>query len=489
MIHCVFQKEVPVRRTAPSIFPVLGVIVLGLLSTVAQVSPPAKASPSPARHGLFALDEDLQALAERVGPSVVTIEVIGLATVQDPETRQTTYIAKQQGVGSGIIVDSSGYILTNAHVVEHATSVSVLVFRHRNQRAGGIEEGERFPAKILGRDAFTDLALIKVEATDLPALKLADSDHVHVGQLALAFGSPLGLENTVTMGVISSTQRQLNGSTPVVYLQTDAAINPGNSGGPLVDIRGEVIGINTMIASQSGGSEGVGFSIPSNMIRLVYEQLRKHGHVRRGSVGIIARELTSTLASGLGVAPQSGIILEDVVPNSSADHSGLHPGDILLAVDGKPSQDPRALSVLLFQKKIGDVVAFKVQRGVQVLTLDVPITERAGDPESILDPTQSASNIIPKLGVVAIQITDSVAQLIPSTRSPGGVLVTALTAGGNASLFDLRPGDVLHFLNRTPLDSLETLRKVLASLKPGDPMVFSIERGGQLMYIAFNNPE
>jgi serine protease Do len=335
----------------------------------------------------------------------------------------------------------------------------------------------------------TDLALLKVEATDLPTLKLADSDEVHVGQLALAFGSPLGLENTVTMGVISSTQRQLNSSTPVVYLQTDAAINPGNSGGPLVDIRGEVIGMNTMIASQSGGSEGVGFSIPSNTIRLVYEQLRKQGHVRRGAIGIVARAITPTLAAGLGLGLQSGILLEDVVPNSSAQRSGLLPGDIVLAVDGKPFQDPRALSVLLFQKQIGDITAFKIQRGTEVLTVSVPVTERERDPESILDPTQSAANIIPKLGIVGMQITDSVAQLIPPTRSPGGILVTALTAGGNASLFGLQPGDVLHFLNRTPLDSLQTLRTALAGLKPGDPVVFSIERGGQRNYIAFDNPE
>jgi serine protease Do len=478
-----------VRRFTAVGFPVLGVIVLGATFAAAQVSTPAKAAPNPARNGLLALDEDMQALAERVGPSVVTIEVSGLTTVQDPNTRQTTYIAKEQGVGSGLVVDPSGYIVTNAHVVEHATSVTVLVFRHRNKQTGGIEGAERFTARILGRDSLTDLALLKVEATELPSLKLADSDQVHVGQLALAFGSPLGLENTVTMGVISSTQRQLNSATPVVYLQTDAAINPGNSGGPLVDIRGEVIGMNTMIASQSGGSEGVGFSIPSNTIRLVYEQLREHGHVRRGSIGIIAREITPPLANGLGLARQSGVILEDVVPNSSADRSGLHPGDILLALDGKAVQDPQALSALLFQKKIGDVSVFKVQRGTGVLTVNVPVTEREGDPESILDPTQSAGNIVPKLGIVGIEITESVAQLIPPTRIPGGILVTALTAGGNASLFGLMPGDVLHFLNRTQLDSLATLRKVLADLKPADPVVFSIERGGQLNYIAFSNPE
>jgi serine protease Do len=484
------EKEVPVRRSACFGFPVLAVVLLGAVFAAAQPPAPAgKTAQKPVRHGLLALDDDLQALAERVGPAVVTVDVTGLATVQDPNMRQTTYITREQGVGSGIVVDPSGYILTNAHVVEHATSVSVLVFRHRNQPEGGIEQAEHFTAKILGRDSLTDLALLKVEADGLPALKLADSDKVHVGQLALAFGSPLGLENTVTLGVISSTQRQLNSAVPVVYLQTDAAINPGNSGGPLVDISGDVIGMNTMIASQSGGSEGVGFSIPSNTLRLVYDQLRTHGHVRRGSIGIIARDITPTLATGLGIAQQSGVILEDVVPGSSADRSGLHAGDILLAVDGKVLKDPRTLSALLFQKRIGDVTAFKILRGTEISTLKVTVTEREGDPESILDPTQSASNIIPKLGIVGIQITDSVAQLIPSTRIPGGILVTALTAGGNASLYGLQPGDVLHILNRTPLDSLETLRKVLAALKPGEAAVLTIERSGQQLYVAFDFPE
>jgi serine protease Do len=158
-------------------------------------------------------------------------------------------------------------------------------------------------------------------------------------------------------------------------------------------------------------------------------------------------------------------------------------------VDGKSFPDPRALSVLLFQKKVGDVAVFTVQRGSEVTTLRVPVTEREGDPESILDPTHSEGNIIPKLGIVGVQITESVAKLIPPTRLPGGILVTALTAGGNASLFGLEPGDILHALNRTPLDSLETLRKALSNLKPGDPVVLSIERGGQLNYTAFDNPE
>jgi len=487
-IHGALEKEVTVRCFTAARFSVLCVVLSGAVIATAQ-APAQPPAPTAARHGLFALDEDLQSLAERVGPSVVTIEVSGLTTVLDPNTRQATFIAKEQGMGSGIIVDPSGYILTNAHVAEHATSVSVLVYRHRNNPAGGAEDGQRFTATIVGSDALTDIALLKVEATDLPALKLADSDEVHVGQLCLAFGSPLGLQNTVTMGVISATQRQLNNTTPVVYLQTDAAINPGNSGGPLANIQGEVIGMNTMIASQSGGSEGVGFSIPSNMVRFIYEQLRSQGHVRRGTIGILTRGITPALAGGLGFPAQSGIIVEDVAPGSSADHSGLQPGDILLSLDGKLFQDPRALGAALFQKNIGDTIVFKVQRVAQVLTMYVLVTERERAPESILDPTHSPGNIVSKLGIVGMQITDLVAKLIPPTRIPGGILVTALTAGGNASQFGLQPGDVLHTLNRTPLDSLETLRKLLAGLKAGDPVVFNIERHEHLEYIAFDNPE
>jgi serine protease Do len=182
-------------------------------------------------------------------------------------------------------------------------------------------------------------------------------------------------------------------------------------------------------------------------------------------------------------------MLEDVMPGSSAERSGLRPGDILLSLDGKPFQDPGSLGAWLFQKKVGDVVAFKVQRGSDIMNMDVPVTERIRDPESILDPTQSETNIIPKLGIVGMPVTDSVARLIPPTRIPGGILVTALTAGGNASLIGLKPGDVLHYLNRTTLDSLETLRRSLSDLKPGDPVVLSIERDGQLNYVTFDNPE
>ncbi|MDR3764590.1 MAG: trypsin-like peptidase domain-containing protein [Acidobacteriota bacterium] len=447
----------------------------------------ATAKPAAARHTLLALDDELQSLAARVGSSVVTIEVNGLAPVDDQATHQTTYIAKEQGVGSGVILDASGYIVTNAHVVEHATSVYVLIFRHRD--ASKREDAERLPARILGRDTLTDLALLKVDATDLPVLPLADSDKVRVGQLALAFGSPLGLENTVTMGVISSTQRQLSDSVPLLYLQTDAAINPGNSGGPLVNVDGQVIGMNSMIVSQSGGSEGMGFSIPANTIRYVYDQLRLYGRVRRGLLGVILRGIDPALASGLGLPQQSGIILEDVTPGGPADRAGLRPGDIVLSVDGKSYSDPRRLTAVLFQRPIGDNVAFRVLRNGKEETHVPAIAERPGDPESVLDPTQSEANIVAKLGVVAIAVDTSVAQLIPPMRLPGGILITALTAGGNGAAFGLRAGDIIHAVNKQPTNTMDALRSALAVLKPGDTAVLSMERGGQLNYIVFRNPD
>ena len=188
-------------------------------------------------------------------------------------------------------MDTNGFILTNAHVVEHAVSISVAVNSSERDAEGLPLASRRLPAHIVGKDTLTDVALLKVEATLLPALRFAKADSVHVGQIALAFGSPLGLENTMTLGVISALHRQLNLSSPVNYLQTDASINPGNSGGPLVDIQGDVIGMNTMIASESGGNEGVGFSIPADTLAFVYQQLRSLGHVRRGAIGVIARAI------------------------------------------------------------------------------------------------------------------------------------------------------------------------------------------------------
>ncbi len=274
------------------------------------------------------------------------------------------------------------------------------------------------------------------------------------------------------------------------YLQTDASINPGDSGGPLVDIRGGVIGMNTMIASQSGGNEGVGFSIPSDTLEFVYQQLRTIGHVRRGTIGVIARAITPELAMGLRLPQSSGVILEDVIPGSSADKAGLQPGDVVLTLDKRPMSDPRLLSVLLFRKQIGDVVNFSVvRRDGPVLNVPVTIVRRPRDANNLLDPDRLEGDIVVKLGVIAVRIDADITKLIPEQRQSGGLLLVALTAGGSAAALGLQAADILYELNGTTVRSTKALRQELAALGPNAPAVLQIERDGVLRYIVFTNAE
>jgi serine protease Do len=467
----------------------LSVLLLLPAARAQEGSAPSHTASSTLRQ-LSGLNDELQRLAARIAPSVVKIEVSGLTAVSDPATPNASFITKESSVGSGIIVDPTGLILTNAHVVAHSTSVLVTIYDHPNEPGSRPEDVHRLKAKVLGLDALTDIALVKVDAKGLRALKLANSDLVRVGQLAMAFGSPLGLENTFTLGVISATQRQLNVSSPVIYLQTDASINPGNSGGPLIDIHGEVIGMNTMIASESGGNEGVGFSIPAKTLAFVYGQLRSIGHVRRGALGISVASITPALAAGLGLSDSPGVILEDVTPGSSADSAGLKPGDVVIEMDGKKIQQPQQVAVILFSKQIGDLVKFTVKRSdATVSSVDVAITRRARDPENILDPARLSENIVPRLGIIAVPLSPEVAKLIPPTRREHGLVVVALTAEGKAASMDLQVGDVLYTLNRNVIDSVQGLRDMLAKLPDSAPIALQLEREGKLQYLAFLNPD
>ena len=263
----------------------LALLLLSGVSASAQQAPqPSAPPPLPPPGGLHAADvlmnlsSDMETLAHAVEPAVVKIYSSGLAPVESSNTNRTAFLAQQRSVGSGVIMDPQGYILTNAHVVQRARTLNVLVPDVSGAtETGGSDRAEppatAMPARVVGIDTVTDLAVIKVDKSGLRALKFGDSDHVHPGELVLAFGSPLGLQDSVSLGVISAVNQQLDTDSPMVYLQTDAAINPGNSGGPLIDMRGDVVGINSMIESQSGGNEGVGFSIPSDTARIVYEQL------------------------------------------------------------------------------------------------------------------------------------------------------------------------------------------------------------------------
>jgi len=296
------------------------------LTLVLALLAPAAALAQAARDRIGTLGDlsaSFQALADKVKPAVVQIFVQGLAPGRGL-VDASDLLSAQSSVGSGVILDPAGYVVTNAHVVEGARRVRVLLARAEGPGKGASSilgrKGRWLGAQIVGVDHETDLAVLKLQGFDggLPHLTLGDSDAVRAGTLVFAFGSPLGLENSVTMGVVSAIARQLRTEDPMIYLQTDAPINPGSSGGPLVDAEGRVVGINSALLSQSGGNEGIGFAAPSNIVRYVFEQIRTTGRVHRGEIGAIAQTITPALAKGLALGRDWGVIVSDVRPGGPA---------------------------------------------------------------------------------------------------------------------------------------------------------------------------
>jgi serine protease Do len=272
----------------------------------------------------------------------------------------------------------------------------------------------------------------------------------------------------------------------MVYVQTDASINPGSSGGPLVDLRGRIMGVNTLIMTQSGGSEGFGFAAPSNIVRTVYEQLRKGGRVRRGDIGVRAQTVTPVLASGLNLGRDHGVVLSDVVPGSPAARAGLLPGDLVTMLDGRAMENGRQLQVGLYRRLVGDVVTLDVLRHGQTLKFPIAMVERQdpfGDLSDQIDPRQ---NLVPKLGVLGVNVDQRVIDLLPPLRMKSGVVVASTVAGAiDARDGGLAPGDVIHAINQAPVTGLADLRNALDKLGPGDPVVLQLERRGEMMYLAF----
>jgi serine protease Do len=463
-------------------------------------SPPKQSLPAQPASGLHAVDvlmslsSDMQTLAHSIEPAVVKIYATGLAPVENADSNRTAYLAQQRSVGSGVIMDAQGYILTNAHVVQHARSLSVLV--SDMSAASAVGSGDRaeppataVPAHIVGIDTVTDLAVIKVEKPGMRALTFGDSDRVHPGELVLAFGSPLGLQDSVSLGVISATNQQLDPDSPMVYLQTDAAINPGNSGGPLIDMHGEVVGINSMIETQSGGNEGVGFSIPSNTARIVYQQLVKYGRPRRGTIGVYPTNLTPVLAQGLGLSRNAGVLIEDVVPDSPADKAGIKIDDIVLSADGRPMRDTKELALIMFRKRPGETVHLSILSGTLTRQVDVPVTQPPRDTAALLDPADTDQYLIPRLGALVLPMTPELASQFGAQRESGGLLVVARTFGAAADEVNLKTGDIIYFANTTKLNSVPDLRNFVKDLKSGDAVVLQIERNALLNFLAFRYEE
>src|SRR5262245_35354978 len=295
------------------------------------------------------LPQALEELAAKVSPCVVQIFVTGYAPPEEQQERATGEPTVEQSSASGVVVDPDGLIVTNAHVVENATRLEVeLSFAATGGDPGRStvkRRGRVVAAAVVAIDKETDLAVVKVEAHGLPALPFGDSDLLRPGQIVLAFGSPLGLDSSVTLGVVSAVARQLEPEDPMIYIQTDAPINPGNSGGALVDTDGRLVGINTLIYTQSGGSEGIGFAAPSNIVRNVFTQIRATGRVKRGDIGVSAQTVTPLLADALGLSSDAGVVVADVVEGSPAARAGVEPGDVLVSLDGKRMENGRQFRI------------------------------------------------------------------------------------------------------------------------------------------------
>jgi serine protease Do len=280
--------------------------------------------------------------------------------------------------------------------------------------------------------------------------------------------------------VVSSTARQIKTDDPMIYIQTDASINPGNSGGPLVDVNGIVMGVNTFILSQSGGSEGIGFAIPSNIVKNIFEQIRKDGHVHRAQLGIRAQSLTPSLAQGLGLPRDNGVLVSDVAPDSAAEEAGVKIGDIILALNQKPMENARQFEVNVYRQTVGQDVKLTVLRDDRELDLKVAVTERDDDPQRFADLVDPEKNQIKRLGILAIEIGPKILQLLPDLRKPYGVVVAARIASAPGG--DLQPGDVIHEINGAPISTIVALRETLDNAKPDTPLVLQVERDAKMMY-------
>jgi serine protease Do len=445
----------------------------------AAVQAPVVPAALPVASGSFAQ------VAEAVGPAVVNINTVmrggaGRTPVEEffgdeffrrffgegPERPQQ----QQRSLGSGVIVDASGIALTNAHVVERATDIEVVT-----------AEGKKHKAKVVGLDKRTDLAVLRLQGGGpYPAAALGDSDKVKVGDWVLAIGSPFGLQQTVTAGIISAKGRSIGQGPFDDFLQTDAAINPGNSGGPLVNMSGEVVGINSAILSRSGGNVGIGFSIPSNMAKRIYTELVARGKITRGWLGVSIQPLTPELAKSFGLKEPRGVLIADVVKDSPADKAGLASGDVLMEFDSKKVDAPQDLQKVVAVTAPGKGVPMKVWRDKGEKMLEIKVGETPEDTAQ-LEPSGKSKNL---LGLETRPITPEIARQL-NLRTTEGVVVANVDEEGPAAEAGLQRGDVIRELNRQRIRSAQDYERATQGLKVGDRVTLLLQRGPQSLYVAF----
>jgi serine protease Do len=454
------------------------------------------------RNALADFSGALEKLAATVAPAVVQVQVSAWCPSASAGGEDAAVLASCRVIGSGVIVDSSGYIITNEHVVRNARAIRVMLTPKPAPPADGpappgksqaldsvITGANRVPlgkrevldAVVVGANRESDLALLKIEATGLPVIPLQQSEAgPRQGQVVLAIGSPEGLDNTMTIGVVSAVGRQPYPDFPMLYIQTDAAINPGNSGGPLLNVKGELVGINTFLLGENGRNQGLGFAVPAGVVRYVYEQLRAHGAVRYSLVAVQVQTLTPGLAQGLGLNQGYGVMISDVLPGSPAEDAGLRPRDIITAVDGASISSLPYYAALMYLHDPTLPVAVTVLRGDRTLQFQVPAVPIDDHDYGVasIDPHESP---VPELGIFGKTVNPALV-IRNGLRSESGVYVFARAAGNDDSATALAPGDVIASLNGAPVLGLRQLREALQELS-GGPVVLEIERHGRFFYM------
>ncbi len=428
---------------------------------------------------------DFSELAQRVEPSVVNISTerdTDTGSVQNPfgslfdrrgpfELYSFTRETNANSLGSGFIVDSSGHILTNSHVVENASKITVK-----------LRDGRVVDAVVVGTDPKTDLAVLKIKNPELPALRLAQYDDVAVGDWVAAFGSPFGLEETMTAGIISAKGRGLGSGSLGTFLQTDAAINPGNSGGPLVDMHGEVVGVNTTIGTHGRGFSGIGFAIPARTAQKVYERLVQAGKVTRGWIGARIQEITPEIARSFDLKNPDGALVADVAPDGPAAKAGMRSGDIILEFNHQQVQSAHSLLAAVANAKVGSAAHVLIWRSGRELSLDVPVGER---PTAVAEVFRSREpDERGKLGITVENVSPEI-QAEMHLASNRGVLVIEVTPGSSADDGGVLPGDVIHAINHSPVHNAAELLSAMGNLKQDGTVLLNVERHGRMIYLAF----